>query len=75
MDGFSGLQRTGVKDLSFKMVFLASSFCTSDERFGFQKTMSSDEEEKEENLNKFSRAEQNTVVNMKDTKDLYLKLA
>jgi len=57
MDGFSGLHRTGVKDLSFKMVFIASSFCTSDERFGFQKTMSSEEEEKEENLNKFSRAE------------------
>ena len=38
MDGFSGLTRTGVKDLSFKMVFMASSFCTSDERFGFNKT-------------------------------------
>ena len=35
MDGFAGLNRTGVKDLSFKMVFIASSFCTSDERFGF----------------------------------------
>jgi len=23
MDGFNGLQRTGVKDLSFKMVFIA----------------------------------------------------
>ena len=62
MDGFSGLQRTGVKDLSFKMVFMASSFCTSDERFGFQKTMSSEDEEKDENLNKFSRAEQNTML-------------
>lgn len=75
MDGFSGLHRTGVKDLSFKMVFIASSFCTSDERFGFQKTMSSEDEEKEENLNKFSRAEQNTMLQMKDTHDLYTKLA
>lgn len=59
--------RTGVKDLSFKMVFMASSFCTSDERFGFQKTMSNEDDEKEENLNKFSRAEQNTMLHMKDT--------
>ena len=30
MDGFAGLQRTGVKDLSFKMVFVASSVYASD---------------------------------------------
>ena len=30
MDGFAGLQRTGVKDLSFKLVFVASSVFSSD---------------------------------------------
>lgn len=33
MDGLSGLNRTGVKDLSFKMVFIASSVHSSDSRF------------------------------------------
>lgn len=30
MDGFSGLGRTGVKDLSFKMVFIANSVFSQD---------------------------------------------
>jgi len=30
MDGFAGLGRTGVKDLSFKMVFLANSVISQD---------------------------------------------
>ena len=37
MDGFAGLARTGVKDLSFKMVFVASSVYSSDQRFAFHK--------------------------------------
>ena len=30
MDGFAGLGRTGVKDLSFKMVFMANSVISQD---------------------------------------------
>lgn len=37
--------------------------------------MSADDEEKEENLNNFSKVEQNTVVNMKDQDNLYTKMA
>ena len=70
MDGFAGLQRTGVKDLSFKMVFVASSVIASDQqRFSsFHKSSNweQEEEDKEENLNQFSKAEQATVVHMKD---------
>lgn len=33
MDGFAGLGKTGVKDLSFRMVFIASSVVASDQRF------------------------------------------
>ena len=52
MDGFAGMARTGVKDLSFKMVFIASSVFSSDSRFNVQKMNSSSEElENEENLN------------------------
>jgi len=75
MDGFSGLGRTGVKDLSFKMVFMAVSVMASDQRFATQKVNSAEEEQNEENLNQFSKQEQNTVVLMKDQEDLYTKLA
>lgn len=36
MDGVTGLKRIGVKDLSYKMVFIASSVHSADSRFGFQ---------------------------------------
>jgi len=51
MDGFSGLGRTGVKDLSFKMVFMANSVMASDQRFASQKVGNTDEDQNEENLN------------------------
>ena len=43
MDGFAGLNRTGVKDLSFKMVFIAGSYFPSDARFAFQKINDSEQ--------------------------------
>ena len=76
MDGFAGLHKTGVKDLSFKLVFVASSVYSSDQRFAFHKLSSWEEEDKEEeNLNQFTKTEQATVVQMKDQEDLYTKLA
>lgn len=38
MDGVAGLGQTGVKDLSYKMVFIASNVSTTDSRFGFNTT-------------------------------------
>ena len=35
LDGVTGLKKIGVKDLSYKMVFIASSVHTGDSRFGF----------------------------------------
>lgn len=52
MDGVGGLSRTGVKDLSYKLVFIANSVHSSDSRFGFTK-MSGNEEE--EDINNFPR--------------------
>ena len=58
------------------MVFIASAVHAADTRFGFQKNFSAEDDEKqEENLNNFTRTEQNTVINMKDQQDLYTKLA
>lgn len=74
MDGFSGLGRTGVKDLSYKMVFLANAVAASDERFNFSQMAAPDDEAKQEEP-QISRAEQATVISMKDQDDLYTKLA
>jgi len=35
MDGIGGLKETGIRDLSYKMVFIASYVSTADSRFGF----------------------------------------
>lgn len=35
MDGVTGLKKIGVKDLSYRMVFIACSVHTGDTRFGF----------------------------------------
>jgi len=34
MDGVAGLSKTGVKDLSYKLVFIANSVHAHDSRFG-----------------------------------------
>lgn len=36
MDGVTGLKRLGVKDLSYKLVFVANSVHSADSRFGYQ---------------------------------------
>jgi hypothetical protein len=58
MDGVSGIQKTGAKDLSYKLVFIACSVHAADSRFGFQNVESADDEEKEENgIKQFTLAE------------------
>jgi hypothetical protein len=54
LDGVSGLKSLGVKDLNFKMVFIASSVNTGDSRFGLtQSLMSADDlENQEQNVDK-----------------------
>ena len=61
------MQQTGVKDLSYKMVFIAYQVCQADSRFGFKKITSIEEEEEADDaIEKMTRAEQQTVVHMKD---------
>lgn len=46
MDGVTGLKRLGVKDLSYKLVFIANSVHAADSRFGFSNVNSAEDEEK-----------------------------
>lgn len=47
MDGVTGLKRLGVKDLSYKLVFVASAVHAADSRFGFSNVGSASTEEEE----------------------------
>ena len=76
MDGVSGLNKMGVKDLSYKMVFIANSVHTGDTRFGFKSLDSVDDEEAEKDVNRmFTLHERHEVINMRQQDDLYTKLA
>ena len=49
------------------MVFIAYQVCQADSRFGFKKITSIEEEEEADDaIEKMTRAEQQTVVHMKD---------
>lgn len=75
MDGVSGLKRLGVKDLSYKLVFIANSVHAADSRFGFSNVTSAEDEEKQDALKQFSIQERHMVMQMKDQDDLFLKLS
>lgn len=75
MDGVTGLKRLGVKDLSYKLVFIANSVHAADSRFGFSNVSSVEEEERSDPLKNFTLQERHTVMKMKDEDDLFLKIS
>lgn len=66
MDGVTGLKRLGVKDLSYKLVFIANSVHAADSRFGFSSVNSAEDEERQDLSKQFTLAEQHEVLRMKD---------
>ena len=74
MDGVTGLKRLGVKDLSYKLVFIANSVHSADSRFGFT-NLSVEDEEKQDSMKQFSLAEQHMVMQMSSTNNLFTKLS
>jgi DNA replication licensing factor MCM6 len=75
MDGVTGLRKIGVKDLSYKMVFIASSVNTGDSRFGFSQDCADDEENAQDVEKMFTLHERHEVIRMKNEDSLYGKLA
>lgn len=63
MDGIGGLRNLGAKDLTYKMVFIASSVHTGDTRFGFKGMENQNNEEQEQDIEKmFTLAERHEVI-------------
>ena len=67
LDGITGLRKIGVKDLSYKIVFIASSVSNQDSRFGFANSLTAaDDEEGEVDVeSKFTLHERHQVIEMK----------
>lgn len=61
MDGVTGLKKLGVKDLSYKLVFVANSVHSADSRFGFSSVNSAEDEERDDLMKQFTMAEQHTI--------------
>ena len=74
MDGVTGLKRLGVKDLSFKLVFIANSVHSADSRFGFT-NLSVEDEEKQDSMKQFTIAERHMVMQMSSANNLFTKLS
>lgn len=80
MDGVTGMKKIGVKDLSYRMVFIACSVHTGDTRFGFtnptdQQQVGQDEDAEVDLDRMFSMQEKDMVFQMKNEDNLYTKLA
>ena len=74
MDGVTGLKRLGVKDLSYKLVFIANSVHSADSRFGFT-NLSVEDEEKQDSMKQFTIAERHMVMQMSSANNLFTKLS
>ena len=75
MDGVTGLMRLGVKDLSYKLVFVANSVHSADSRFGYQNIESLQQEEEEDTIKQFNYHERETIKRISLEDDLYTKLS
>jgi DNA replication licensing factor MCM6 len=75
LDGVTGLKKIGVKDLSYKIVFIASSVKASDSRFGITSAGNEDDDDEVDIDKEFTLHEKHMIQAMKNEDNLYTKLA
>ena len=75
MDGVSGLKELGVRDMSYKLVFLANSVHSHDSKTGFSNIRDIFGEEQEDAAKHMTRAEKDIIVKMQNQENLYSNLA
>lgn len=71
LDSVSGLKRTGVRDLNYKLVFLANSVQSQESRFGHINIRESENDEAQN----FTEEEKAVILKMKGEDQLYSRLA
>ena len=74
-DGISGLKELGVRDMSYKLVFLANSVHSYDTKTGFMNIKDIYGEDQEDASKHMTRGEKEIVTRMQNEEDLYNKLA
>jgi DNA replication licensing factor MCM6 len=74
-DGVSGLKELGVRDMSYKLVFLAVSVHSYDSKTGFSNIRDIMGDEQEDSIKHMTAAEKRIVSTMQNDSDLYSKLA
>lgn len=79
MDGVGGLKETGIRDLSYKMVFIASYVSTADSRFGFNNQQANNQGEEEDQpelrIEEITQHEKHVVMQVQNQDDIYTKMA
>lgn len=75
MNGITGLKELGVKDMSYKLVFLANSVHSYDSKTGFSNVRDILGEDQEDSARQMSSAERSMITKIQNESDLYSKLA
>ena len=73
LEGITGLSALGVKDLSYKLVFLANNVIHTESRFGT--TINIREENEQNIIERMTQAEKEEIIRVKNTPNLYSQLA
>lgn len=74
-DGITGLKELGVREMSYKLVFLANSVHCFDSKTGFTNIRDIFGEEQEDAAKHMTNAEKEIITRMQNEENLYTKLA
>jgi len=73
-DGVTGIKAIGVRELNYRLVFLANNVASHHKQFGYS-DIRGDEEDAEDIVASFTQSERETIIAMKETPKLYERLS
>lgn len=73
-DGVTGIKAIGVRELNYRLVFLANNVSSHHKQFGYS-DIRGDEEDPEDIVASFNQAEREKIIQMKETSKLYERLS
>eukprot|EP01084_Bolivina_argentea_P101843 182521_1 len=73
-DGVTGLKAIGVRELNYKLVFLANNVASHASQFGYS-DIRGDEEDPEDIVTSFTATERENIIAMKESANLYQRLS
>jgi len=73
-DGVTGIKAIGVRELNYRLVFLANNVSSHHKQFGYS-DIRGDEEDAEDIVASFTQAERENIIAMKETSKLYERLS